>query len=286
LIFCKIYEPKESFQLILFMMASYFSLELFASFYVDLTYFIMCAIFFASLYLFNNKPKENTWSLALIIFFMFISKNTSYILIPITSFFMIIYFFIQKKERITYIWSFIKSVISGFTAYLILILRFNFHEDLIRGTGTFISDNPKLGTILSRIFHYFIQKKIDYNFYFLQKFHSLIYIIILYVSVTYLILKKKNVFWILLFVISEFFFIFFYNIKGHHYDLRYFLLFYPVYLIIIFESLKDLTKFISKKLPNKIRVSPTTIRYMVIIIMAIINLTTLILKGTKLFSIT
>jgi len=137
----KIMPPEKAFYLTLFILSQYFFIELLACIYIDLSFFLACSIFFIYLSLFDLEPEKYNIRLAFLVFLLFLTKNISYILIPILGILFIMYFLISKKRRWVYVLRFSMILGLGFLIYYIIALGFNysfFMHDISGGTGAFL----------------------------------------------------------------------------------------------------------------------------------------------------
>jgi len=247
----KIMQPEKAFYLTLFILSQYFFTELLASFYVDLSFFLLCSIFFIYLSLFDKNPEKYNIRLMFIVFLLFLIKNVSYPLVPIVSILFIIYFFISKNKRMSYVLRFSIIVTAGFLIYYIVALRGSNQrliEELRGSSMVSFNGSENLITTLRNIFRSFGFPK--NNFSVINKFPFFWFNLIIYQVVIFIAYKKRDAFWIFLFFVSEFFFFFFYNVKGHYHDYRYFLPFYFIYLYFVYEFLIILfNKIFAKRWP-------------------------------------
>ncbi|MCX6710038.1 MAG: hypothetical protein NTV63_03755 [Candidatus Woesearchaeota archaeon] len=271
-------EPeKTALFFILFIMASYFFLELQLSFYIDLTYFLLCALFLIYLCLFNNDCTKNNITLAIIIFLMMMAKNTSYILFPIFFAMSAIHFLITKKEKK---WQYLKRLAIIFTAgtALYLLIATGFSPGLINmelSRGYTMSGSPDLiyyEGMMPKIIHFayaIIKRGIEINDYAFKKFSSAWLSVLVYIAATYYAIKGKNRFILYLFICSEIFLLFFFNIKGHRYELRLLTPMYFIYFYMFYFLGTDILRKIFKK-------NLWTAAAVLIILLGVINMSFLI----------
>jgi hypothetical protein len=251
----KIMQPEKAFYLTLFILSQYFFIELLASFYVDLSFFLICSIFFIYLSAFDKDPEKYNIRLAFIIFFIFLIKNVSYLLLAILGVLFIIYFFIAKRKKVSHVLRFSIILVTGFLIYYAIALKCSNERlitDLHASLPTIgLAESPTLISAISKIFKSFATMMIK-NHYFLNKFPFLRLNFIIYPVVIFVTYKKREAFWIFLFFVSEIFLIFFYNSADvHHHDYRYFLPVYFIYIYFAYEFILIVSnKFFSKSFVN------------------------------------
>ncbi|MCM2326045.1 MAG: hypothetical protein NDI94_06280 [Candidatus Woesearchaeota archaeon] len=215
----------------LFVIASYFFIELMFSSYIDLAYFLLCGIFFICLFL-HYHEKMHPAAFSLIVFFLFAAKVTSYVFVLIFSFFYICMLLYDRHEK-RQSYGYIAYVLLGFFIYILVfsaIMGRNALLDVSLGIGkdkTFLS--TKLGML--DVFH------------FLDKYRSIMVSGLLYISLLYSAMMKR---WrlISMFIACELFLIVFFLKQSYH--IRYLLPVYPVYLMISFGFLWDISKHLVK----------------------------------------
>jgi hypothetical protein len=250
----KIMPPQKAFYFTLLILSQYFFIELLASFYVDLSFFLICSIFFIYLSLFDKNPKQYNIRLILIVFLVFLIKNVSYPLVIIVSVLYIIYFLAIKKNRWCYVLRFSIIVMAGFLIYFLAALGGSVENlvDDLNATISIVSLDPTK-PLISALFKIFGSFRLYNNINLLNKFPCFWLNLIIYPVVIFMAYKKREVFWVFLFFVSEFFFFFFYNLKGHSHDFRFFLPFYFVYLYFAYEILISLlNKIVTARHTNKI----------------------------------
>ena len=251
----KIEKPFRAFTLILLILGSKFFLEMLLSFYIDLTYMLIFSIFLIYLYEFDKDHKKNNISLTFLVSLLFFTKNISYLIIPILLIFLTIYYYFYKKEK----WSYLKKIwmtfLIGFLIYFTISsgLRGNLlRSDLDQGAGGNFEVRD-FGFTVKSILNYFLKNIREGTFkncLFLHKFKSIWISSALYLILIYNIISKKNKFWVLMFIFSDIFLFFFYNIKGHHFEFRY--VTYGNHILLFIISLLFLFNFlqIAKNMQN------------------------------------
>ncbi|MCX6709723.1 MAG: hypothetical protein NTV63_02080, partial [Candidatus Woesearchaeota archaeon] len=239
----------------LFIMASYFFMELQLSFYIDLTYSLLCALFMIYLTIFNEDCTKNNITLAIIIFLMMMAKNTSYILLPIFFATSAIYFLATKKEKK---WQYLKRIgivfLGGIFLYFLIGTGLSIGKidrDIGFGyTGSMMREIDHVSGISKKIAYYaktIIEKPIIPNNYMFIKFNSVWLSLLVYLSAAYFAIMKKNWFMISLFITGEVFLFIFFNIIGYDHALRYILPFYFIYLYFFYILAKDILDRTFKK---------------------------------------
>jgi hypothetical protein len=239
---------KKAFMLVLVIVASSFFLELASNFYVDLTYFLLFSIFLVYFSIFHKDPKRHNLLLCALVFLLFLAKNTSYLLLPSFIFFMALWFLVtrQKRDGFNYIYRLLLIVSCGFLAYFIFSLGFSLDrmiEDIwtIGGealTGMQGSNNPSsIISFAGIVLEYLAGLRFVANSSMFNKFGKdmVLMAVALYLIVSYNIYQKKNSFFVAIFIFSESFFFFLFNILGNHHELRYFLPFYLVYIYLFYD---------------------------------------------------
>ncbi|PIN78980.1 hypothetical protein COY26_02235 [Candidatus Woesearchaeota archaeon CG_4_10_14_0_2_um_filter_33_10] len=253
----KIEKPFKAFTLILLVLGSKFFLETLLSFYIDLTYMLVFSIFLIYLYEFDKNHKKNNISLTLLVSLLFFTKNISYLIIPILLIFLTFYYYFYKKEK----WSYLKKIwiifLIGFLIYFTIStgLRGNrLMSDIDQGAGGNFEVRD-FGFTMKSISNYFlknIREGTFKNYLFLHKFNSIWISLALYLILIYNIISKKNKFWVLMFIFSDIFFFFFYNIKGHHFEFRYVTMFYLIYFYLFYDFIYVICKRLFRKYGNHI----------------------------------
>ena len=239
----KLMKAKKALILTLFLFSSYFSIESLASPYVDLTFFLSNSLLFIYTNLFIKNYKKHGFGLFISLILVFFSKSSALSFIPIYSFFILIYIFIKRKNVFFSSTKFICLIILSFIilfgiGYLFSPKSLSF--DISRITARTI-EGQKGMNLLNTIINSFVimaNKGIKINLFFLNKFRFMWYSIIAYLSQFYFI-KKKKWFWLYLFMISELYLIFLFNILGVGGEFRYALQFYFIYLFAFFEIIFD-----------------------------------------------
>jgi hypothetical protein len=159
--------------------------------------------------------------------------------VPVLGVLFVIYFLLTKDRGFIYALRFLSILGVGFLFYYTFVLGFDYRifiSDIHGGTGAFVPMEPHgLAQIINRVIDYICIKGLSQNFYLLKKFPFTWLNLLIYPVVIFVYYKKRNLFWLILFLISDVFFFFLYNIKGHYHEYRYFLLFYLVYFYFIYE---------------------------------------------------
>ncbi len=233
----KIMHPEKAFYFTLLILGQYFFIELLAAYYVDLHFFLACSIFFVYLSLFERNPQQYNLRMTFLVLLLFLTKNVAYPLLPVLSLALFIYFLVFKRNPKVYILRLSLILAVGFLFYYLLALGGIYQllvRDLHAATSTLTTLGRKLNLIeiIIRVFQSF---DLHRNIYFFDKFPVPWLNFILYPLVLFVAFRKRDFFWLFLFLAGEVFFIFFFNIKGHHHDYRYFLPFYFVYLYFAYE---------------------------------------------------
>ncbi len=256
----QVFKTEYAFYFILFIMSSYFFLETLISPYVDLHWFFATALFYLAAYKFIKKKKNNYVELVLTVFLMFLSRNIAYIHFQIIFSFLVIYMLISKVEynRIGY---FIGSSLIGFLLFFGIGFGFSSHR---------LVDNLDVGGMMSFQFGHgdenkttidtlsfqnlfktsksFLKNNIHIGFDFLNKFPVSLLNYLLYFSVIYSLIRKRNTLFVLLFFANEFFFVLLFNILNSVFVLRYFLAGYFIYLVLFFDLVREFVSEINKKI--------------------------------------
>ncbi len=254
----KLISPRKAFIFILFIIACQFYIELLAHFYVDLTYFLVCSLFFVYAALFRNDDKHYNLSLAIVVMLMFATKNTTYALLPILSFFILFEGIVRKKLPIMFGIKYISIVLIGFLLFFVLFLNANLYRVLgdmpTIGQVTGCSPNEGVCNSFSAFLNNFNVKVFSYSSgrrltdtRLLDKFENYLLSASLYGIVIYNLLKKKNAFFIWMFFAGELFFLLIFNFAGTPFDLRLLLPFYFIYLYLIFEFFYELAQDLGSK---------------------------------------
>jgi len=248
----KIMLPQRAFFITLVLLFSHFFLELLFSPYADLNFFILSSIFFVYLSHLHKKPKEKHFTLIFIVFLMFLSRNISYLLIPLISFFYIMFTFISNFKKRKYLLKYIFLICLGFLIFFGLIFSFNpnylakdlsIQTDQILKTGLFSKLVKVVSTSVSAIKNngILINNFIFAKFYFPESFNStMIFLGCIYLSQFYFLFKKKRRFWFILFIATELISLIYYNIINLGLDIRLHLPFYFIYLFPIIDMIYDL----------------------------------------------
>ncbi len=238
----KIMRPESAFVLTFFILSQYFFIELLASFYVDLSFFLLCSIFFIYLSVFDKAPEKYNIRLALMVFLLFLVKNVSYPLMAVSGLLLTIYFLIAKKNRWAYIWRFWVILACGFLIYYLVALAGDLKRlvwDLDHANTNTDFGAPE--NLLLAIYKSFTSFRFSDNYIVMNKSPFWWINILIYQIVIYMAYKKREVFWLIMFLVSEMFYVFFYNIQGHQdSEYRHFLAFYFVYIYFIYGFLTDI----------------------------------------------
>lgn len=253
----RIEKPFRAFTLTLLIFGSKFFLEMLLSCYIDLSYMLIFSIFLIYLYEFDKDYKKNNISLVFLVFLLFFTKNVSYLLIPILLMSLTFYYLFYKKEKKQYLKRIWLIFIIGFSIYFVIStglikerLMFDFHasgERFDTGGNLFFTIKSATKFILNNF-----REGVFKSFLFLFKFKSLTISIALYLVLAYNIFKKKNLFWVLMFIFSDIFLFFFYNIKGNHFEYRYFTVFYLIYFYLFYDFMYVACKRLFNKYSNYI----------------------------------
>ncbi len=255
----QVFKTEKAFYFTLFIMSSYFFLEILISPYVDLHWFFATALFYLAAYKFIILKKENYVEVVLTVLLIFLAKNTSYLFSPIIFSFLIIYMLI-KKFKYKRIDLFVWCCLIGFLLFFGIVARFSpqqllfdmniggqFYEDFGYEELPNSSDNsPGRQTMI--ISTYFFQKYSHFDFDFVNKFPFLFLNYLLYFAVIYNLIKKRNSFFILLFFANETFNIVFFNLLNAEVSYRFFLSGYFVYMYLFFDLIIQLVNIIQEKM--------------------------------------
>ncbi|MBF0331166.1 MAG: hypothetical protein HQL17_04455 [Candidatus Omnitrophica bacterium] len=139
---------------------------------------------------------------------------------------------------------------TGFLLYYIVVLGCDYSflvRDLLAAAATpsYFDHQKPLIPLLDGIFKSFHPAL---SRYFLDKFHVHWLNVLIYFVVLSVVWIKREVFWLFLFLVSEVFFIFFFNVgTGLYKEPRYFLPFYFVYIYFAYELLWMFFHTVSKK---------------------------------------
>lgn len=238
----KIMQPEEAFSFTLFILSQYFFIEQLASYYIDLSLFLACSIFFIYLSLFDKNFRKYNIRLIFIVFLLLLIKNISYALVAVVGISLIIYFLISKNKKWVYVLRLTIILAAGFFVYYMVLgcskdlLLKDLHPAMPKNLPLLlIGKKLTLISAASRIIKLFGQLQPFGNHYFVDKFPPFWFNILIYPVVLFVAYKRRDKFWILLFFASEFLLIFFFSIKGIMFDRRYFLPFYFIYLYFAYE---------------------------------------------------
>jgi hypothetical protein len=257
--FKKIYSSRKSMFLTLAFIFSYFTIELFAAPYTDLTFFLACTLYFIHLKAFAEDPRKSNLALALIIFLMLFTRSLSYVVLPVFSLFMLGYF-ATKADRWKLLARYTLISLSGFLLFFGIVYGFSVSSLTREMTlPTMLMFNTERGTDFSAMGVGVIldvqSKGISDNRLFLRKFYTpensqlaAVILSLMYISQFYLILKNER-FWLFLFIISEICLLVIYNLLSIGYDIRFMLPFYFLYLYPAYAMVHDTIV----KLPAKFR---------------------------------
>ncbi len=250
LVLLKIFEPIKSFLLTLSILTSYLVMELFASFYIDLTVCLACAIFFIYLKLFLKDTRKNNIEIILLVTLLFSLKNFAYLFLPIIWVSMSIYLSIKKKSPKNDILRMTILFLTGFLLYFILFLGGNqieVWEDITISMNHITTDDAKPLEIFRVLFKSLFTKNSFNNIYFLNAFPFFLLNIIVFLYVPYTLIVRKDVFYIILLISSIAFNFIVFNILKHGHMHRLMFPFYFIYFLAIFELFELIFKTLTSK---------------------------------------
>ncbi|MBN2368837.1 hypothetical protein JXC34_07475 [Candidatus Woesearchaeota archaeon] len=227
----RIFKPKESFTLSLFLVSNYACMILLLSPYMDLTFMLACALFYIELFLFQKNHKKANLGLMLSVFFLFLIKNTAYVVVPFFSIAMMAYFITTKKQSGAYCLKYATLVGVGVVLYWLLALKFTVPDIISSDLSLF--KNLGIGNAFTPA-DFFMNLKIILSNLFLEK----AVVFLLYLSMAYLLFREKDSFWVFLFFIACIYLMMstltFFKFG---FQLRYLLPLYFIFAVIIFKAL-------------------------------------------------
>ncbi|MBN2368834.1 hypothetical protein JXC34_07460 [Candidatus Woesearchaeota archaeon] len=229
-----IFRPKESFVFSIFLISSFGALALFASPYVDLSLMMACSLFFMFLYLFRKDYRKYSVGLALSIFLVFLTKITANMILPFFSLAFIMYLMAAKKDWKGYAYRYAGWVVLVFIFFHLFRFGLNAFtlREYFKTLFSILFFNTKKSMILSGFFPVLISF-LPFMFVF---FYEKVLVILLYLSVLFLAMKRKAGFWIFLFAVSHLFLLLMLPVFGDIYQIRYYLPFYFIYSFLIFRA--------------------------------------------------
>jgi hypothetical protein len=253
----RIEKPFRAFTLTLLIFGSKFFLEMLLSGYIDLGYMLIFSIFLIYLYEFDKDYKKNNISLAFLVFLLFFTKNVSYLLIPILLMSLTFYYLFYKKERKEYLKRIWLIFVIGFSISFIIStgLMRNWLMSPFEQSGERWIETGNLFSVIESFIKFILNRfreGVFKSWLFLFKFKSLTVSIVLYLILAYNILKKRNLFWVLMFIFSDLFLFFFYNIRDIGFEFRHVTIFYLIYFYLFYDFMYVACKRLFNKYSNYI----------------------------------
>ncbi|MBN2368836.1 hypothetical protein JXC34_07470 [Candidatus Woesearchaeota archaeon] len=188
--------------------------------------------------MFEKDYRKNNFLLGLSIFLAFFVRLSAYVIIPFFSFAMIFYFVVAKKDWRDYCIRYSIIFLLGISLYSLLAFGNNI-QYMVREFSFFFFSSYEIKLFFSSIgdmttmFFLFYRAITRLFFIFAEK----VLVILVYLSLVYYLLKKKDSFWIFLFFQSQIIIWLFLGLSfpnGLQY--RYMVPVHFTFLIIIFES--------------------------------------------------
>ncbi len=285
----QVFKTEYAFYFILFIMSSYFFLELLISPYADLHSFFATSLFYLAAYKFIKEKKNNYVELVLTVFLMFLSRNIAYIHFPIVLSVLVVYMFISKIDykRISY---FIGCSLIGFLLFHGIAFGFSteklFNDMYVYGkfkndfgyeelNSNFL-DTTKVDNLVN-LSTYFFQKHSHFDLFIINKFPSWFLNSFLYFAVIYDLIKKRNKFFIVLFLTNDIYNFLFFNILNGKRQFRFFLPGYFVYLFLCYNLIVYFVKKNTKKI-KKLNIKRNQIFLLLILISFLFSIPSLVLN--------
>jgi hypothetical protein len=254
--------PEESFFYSLLLMFSYPFLELLGNPYVDLTLLIFVAVYLMQLYLFHRQDLSLYLTLNILLtgFMMFMSKNTSYVLLPILLASNTLYLFISRDRKGMHkaLWLAAVHIIAFFIYWGIMGM---FSENLLVRevsvtTYNYLHQNihSAFGQISSMLM-LFLQSGIKHDIEFINMLDNRILNYSLLLAAAYLAFRKKDRYWLYMLGTAIVFQFFFMNImKEPSLERRFFLPFFPLSVMLLFFAIWDVMQSVDVMKKNRLAI--------------------------------
>ncbi len=232
----KIFIPKRAFIFSIFLISNFAAVTLFVSPYTDLTFMFACSLFYIHLYLFKKDFRKNNLGLGLSVLLLFLTKTTAYVVVFISSFIMILYFLLTKNILkkysvcITYSFRYILIVLVSIIIYFKITM--GPHLTKIIRLDLYFLKNLGSGLPITLLKYIMTYKEILFGF-----FYERILVLIFFISLIYLLYKRKKDYWIFLLFISQIYLLLspFSYIKFGFQE-RFLLPVYFIHLLVIFQA--------------------------------------------------
>ena len=210
----KLFSRKDSFLITLFILSGSFSIELFASAYSDFSLLITTGIYYITIILFIKNPRKQLFSLTAVSTLMYLVKITSSLIVPITSLAFAIAILIStkimKSRKIDSIKYLITANVLAILLYFLLgyfgnLKAIIYHTFTVNIPPQVLQESLKSNLIdpWIKTIYYILNINISYTKDIYLKFKEIYLIVLLYISIAYFLIKKREKKWLFIIFISE-----------------------------------------------------------------------------------